>query len=64
MKTPTVTSTVNRRAALAGLGASGRGLALLAQPNRAAADHMSREERAWTAASESESVNSAVGMWL
>jgi len=62
MKTPTVTSTVNRRAALAGLGASGRGLALLAQPNRAAADHMSREERAWTAASES--VNSAVGIWL
>ena len=62
MKTATESNRVNRRVALAGLGASGLGLALLAQPNGAAADHMSREERAWTAASGT--VHAAVGMWL
>jgi hypothetical protein len=62
MKTTRTDSAVNRRTALAGLGAGSLGLALLANREPALADHMSRTGQEAAAASSAE--HPAVGMWL
>src|SRR5690242_16032456 len=62
MKMTRTDSAVNRRTALAGLGAGSLGLALLANREPALADHMSRTEQEAAAASSAE--HPAVGMWL